>query len=90
MGCNTVNLGNGVTAIVCGKLERRKPVKCKACGVAKAEFECDWILQRRDPKNVTCDMPLCNGCRTSPAPNKDLCPNHAKANEARLAAKLPK
>ena len=37
---------------------------------------CDWKVPL---KRGTCDAAVCVNCSTSPAPNKDLCPTHAKA-----------
>jgi hypothetical protein len=28
-------------------------------------------------RSGTCDAPICSSCATSPAPDKDLCPNYA-------------
>lgn len=61
---------DGTPAIVCG----RAPTKRCACG-NEAGMLCDWKVG----KNRTCDVPLCDGCTTSPAPGKDLCPGHAEA-----------
>jgi hypothetical protein len=73
MGCTVVNV-NGIRAIVCGR-DRRK--RCKACGQMGAEYQCDWKVPHR--RSGTCDAWLCVRCRTQPAPDKDLCPDHATA-----------
>lgn len=72
MTCETVDLGNGQRAIVCGRSRRKR---CK-CG-RPADLLCDW---RGVPAGKrTCDAPICSRCSTSPAPGKDLCPAHAIA-----------
>lgn len=53
---------------------RSKP-KC-ACG-RPADLLCDWKVPSR--KSGTCDKPICSRCTTAPAPEKDLCPEHAEA-----------
>jgi hypothetical protein len=61
-------------AIVC---TGRGGKRCSECR-ARATFECDWKM----PLGGTCDAYLCSAHATSPAPNKHLCPKHAKAWEA--------
>lgn len=78
MTCETVTMPNGGKAIVCGTRGRR-PIKCCACGRA-GNLLCDWKVPSR--KSGTCDAPICIGCATSPAPDKDLCPGHALEFEA--------
>jgi hypothetical protein len=73
MTCEHVRLPDGTGAIICGT--RRRP-KCVQCG-GRADLECDWKVPRR--KSGTCDAPICSRCTTSPAPEKDLCPEHAAA-----------
>ena len=67
----TVTLGDGteIRAIVCTRLPR-----C-GCGNRTTKL-CDWKVPSK--KSGTCDKPLCGRCTTSPAPDKDLCPKHAK------------
>jgi hypothetical protein len=46
---------------------------------------CSAALRLEGPdtrKSGTCDRPICEICTTSPAPEKDLCPEHARAWEA--------
>lgn len=81
MACETVDLGNGQRAIVCGARPKRK--KC-ACG-RPAGLACDWKTAER--KSGTCDVPICGECSFSPAEGKDLCPEHKAAYDAWLAAK---
>ena len=71
MTCETVRLGDGTTAIVCS---RSKRPRCVGCG-NPASLECDWRVKTR--RSGTCDRPLCAACTHSPAPDKDLCPEHA-------------
>lgn len=74
MTCGRVALPSGGTAIICGL---PKPKRCK-CG-RPGTLLCDWKVPSR--KSGTCDEPICHGCATSPARDKDLCPAHAKAFE---------
>lgn len=73
MTCEFVQLPDGTRAIVCGPRQRAK--RC-ACG-RKADLLCVWKVSSR--KSGTCDKPICSLCATSPAPEKDLCPEHAQA-----------
>lgn len=73
MHCSHLTLRAGahsVTAIVCG---RHRIARCCACG-APAPRLCDWKLG----DGRTCDKAICVACSASPAPDKDLCPDHAK------------
>lgn len=73
MTCERVEFVPGQFAIVCGP--GRRP-KCVQCG-KRADLECDWKVPSR--KSGTCDKPICARCTTSPAPEKDLYPEHARA-----------
>jgi hypothetical protein len=70
MACDVMRLPGGATAIICSS--RRHP-RC-ACG-RRAPLLCDWKM----PAGGTCDAPICRPCATAPAPDKDLCPTHARA-----------
>ena len=70
MPCQHVSLPGGGSAIVCGGTKRQR---C-ACG-APATLLCDWKVQGN--RSGTCDRPICGDCSISPAPEKDLCPEHA-------------
>ena len=72
MACHHVDFGNGSGAIVC---DRTKPKQC-ACG-RRATRLCDWKVDTR--RSGTCDKPLCANCAFEPAPEKDLCSDHAVA-----------
>lgn len=72
MACDFVPLPGGGQAIVCSGHKR---ARC-SCG-APATLECDWKVPRR--RSGTCDAPICSICATSPAPDKDLCPDHGRA-----------
>ena len=74
MGCQTVSLPDGVTAIVCDR-SRRKVERC-ACG-SKATLLCDWRVPTK--KSGTCDAPICAACALQPARGKDLCSKHAQS-----------
>lgn len=69
MPCHHITV-DGVSAIVCTS---GRTQKCR-CG-RKATRLCDWKVKGR--KSGTCDKPLCARCSHSPAPEKDLCPQHA-------------
>lgn len=73
MTCEFVTLPSGHRAIVCGPRQRSR--KC-ACG-GRATLLCDWKIG----DGRTCDADICSNCTTKPAPDKDLCPDHAKAFE---------
>lgn len=81
--CDRVSLPGGGVAIACS---RRKRKRC-ACG-KPATLECDWKMPQR--KSGTCDAPICSRCTTSPAPDKDLCREHARAFEEWKAKNRPK
>jgi len=68
MPCTHVRRPDGIGAIVCTPTQR-----C-ACG-ARATKLCDWKVPTK--KSGTCDRPLCARCTHVPAPDKDLCPEHA-------------
>jgi hypothetical protein len=82
MTCERISLPSGGAAIVCGPRQRHR--RCSQCG-RPAPLLCDWKTPAR--RSGTCDAPLCEGCTTSPAPDKDLCPAHAAEWEARKAAR---
>lgn len=75
MTCQHIKMPGGGSAIICGKRGRQKRCACNR----SATLMCDWKAPKR--KSGTCDEPLCDRCTTSPAPDKDLCPEHAKAYE---------
>lgn len=76
MVCRSIPMPGGGFAIVCGPRQRKR--KCRSCG-RPADLLCDWRMPQR--KSGTCDAPICDQCTTSPAPDKDLCPEHARAYE---------
>lgn len=80
MICDRVTLPDGTAAIVCSAGRRKR---C-ACGRV-ATLACDWKVPTR--RSGTCDVPICARCTTSPAPDKDLCPEHAQAFEEWKAAR---
>lgn len=77
MPCQHVRLPDGSAAIVCGPRPRIK--RC-ACG-RPADKLCDWKVKTK--KSGTCDKPICSKCSHVPAPDKDLCPDHAAEWKAR-------
>jgi hypothetical protein len=64
-----------VIGFVCGR--RRAACSVPGC---RREYEvlCDWKLKGAKA-GKTCDAKLCGKCTTKPAPDKDLCPAHARA-----------
>lgn len=55
--------------------------KAKRCSCGRrATLECDWKVPSR--RSGTCDAPICAHCTTSPAPDKDICPEHKPDYEA--------
>jgi len=71
MTCEHVKIPDGGYAIVCGRSQRSQHCKC---GRPSTRM-CDWKVPSR--KSKTCDAPLCDRCTHSPAPDKDLCAEHA-------------
>ena len=75
MHCSHVKVGD-TAAIICGPKRIRSCIVCRA----PATRECDWRLDRvrypRKSGSHTCDAGLCAQHTFSPAPDKDLCPNH--------------
>ncbi len=65
MTCESVPLPGGGRAIVCSKTPR-----CE-CG-RPAPLLCDWKVPSKKSG-------ICKACSTSPAVDKDLCPEHAVA-----------
>lgn len=80
MACERVTLPGGQAAIVCGTRRRQR---C-TCGRPATQL-CDWRVPSK--RSRTCDKPICRTCAVSPAPEKDLCPAHARDFEAWKAAR---
>lgn len=78
--CELAILPDGTGALICGGHSRRR---C-SCGRRETRL-CDWRVPTKT--SGTCDRSLCARCSTSPAPDKDLCPAHAEAYRAWLAAR---
>lgn len=76
MICRRVPLPGGGSAIVCGPREYQKRCECGR----PASLLCDWKVPAK--KSGTCDVPICERCTMTPAPDKDLCPAHATAFKA--------
>lgn len=80
MVCTRVKFDNGVVGIVCGPAPRRR--RCVGCGHLVPDYRlCDARLKSKPGK--TCDAAICARCTHVPAPEKDLCPTHARAWQAR-------
>jgi len=73
MTCEPINLGNGVTGIVCGGRSKRRVI-CHYCRNV-AGFQCDHPVFRENKKG-TCDTWMCQHCRNNIAPELDLCRAH--------------
>jgi hypothetical protein len=82
MICEIVELENGTRAIVC-----HRPRRC-SCG-KPGRYLCDWITKRDEAGKPieTCSKPVCLRCTTIPAPDKDLCKQHAAQWQAMQAKK---
>lgn len=81
-----MRLPGGNVAIL--RMAGRRPPRC-LCGAESTRL-CDWKMAARSlarGKAVTCDVPLCDSCTWSPAPDKDLCPSHAAEWKASNEAK---
>lgn len=74
MPCEHIRLPDGTGAIICSSGRTKR---C-SCG-RRADRLCDWKVPTR--RSGTCDRPVCSSCSVSPAPEKDLCPEHARAFE---------
>jgi hypothetical protein len=78
--CKRIQVGDFV-GIVCTRGPRPR---CTECGRADVSFLCDWKLHGKK-KGKTCSRKLCDACATSPAPEKHLCPAHARLWETHPA-----
>lgn len=61
---------------------KNSPRPCSICFDIGGRL-CDWNL----PSGKDCDRSICEHCSTEPAKDKDLCPEHALAYKAWLAAR---
>jgi hypothetical protein len=68
--CETIDLGQGNFAIICGV---RKPAKCQFCKARPHTRLCDFFLQA---EGKTCDARMCDKCTTRGGQDLDHCPNH--------------
>lgn len=84
MTCTPINLGNGVTAIVCTRGERRH--RCKECG-SNATAQCDYPLRGR-ATGRTCSIYLCARCKVVSG-ELDYCRVHARIAEQGEQLALP-
>lgn len=85
MACQHIVV-DGHHAIICGPRVRAK--RCSSCG-APADRLCDWrVGATRRGKRKDCDNPICSRCSTVPAPDKDLCRDHAVQWGERLSNAL--
>ena len=71
MSCDSIDLGDGNFAIICG----RRHQYC-ACGRV-AKLLCDWKVPGR--KSGTCDQPICATHALQVATDRHLCPAHQRA-----------
>lgn len=82
MPCQPFRTPDGATAIICSGRARQR--RCVGCGKPAGQL-CDWKVPSK--RSGTCDAPICVACSHRPAPEKDLCPDHARQWKARLARK---
>jgi hypothetical protein len=79
MACTVITMGDGTTAIVCGRGRRSRPCSVPGCRNPSARL-CDYPIGPlqfgREPK--TCDAPVCTAHAVKVGPNADHCPPHAK------------
>ena len=85
MTCTRIHMGDGITAIVCTRGQRR--ARCAVCKRAEATKLCDFPLSGRKA-GKTCDRKLCDACAAVqpvavlPTPGStvddtiDYCPAH--------------
>lgn len=76
-----VDLGNGVTALICGGRQKL----CPFCHNQYVTKLCDYPLSPRK----TCDAGMCNRCATSITHEVDYCPNHKNLRPAAQQSVLP-
>lgn len=84
MTCEIVKLGNGMTAIVCGR-GRKRPKPCSCCGEPSTRL-CDFVVvpAHNHVRPQVCDKPLCDACAVRGGKNIDYCPDHPKPAGAQL------
>ena len=76
MTCHHLDLGKGMTAIVCTPRQRRK--RCSSPGCTNwGELLCDFPVVR-EGKEGTCDKAMCRRCAKSVGPDRDFCRPHSK------------
>jgi hypothetical protein len=67
---------NGMSVHV--RMDKRQSEKMRCGNCRRHTLDkrlCDWKM----PGGKDCDRPICEFCTVSPAPDKDLCPEHAAA-----------
>ena len=87
MTCETVDLGNGQLAMVCGGRGRRH--NCEFCS-RYATKQCDFPVLRKG-KMVTCDAWMCDRCAVKQEPlgsDIDFCPPHHRNAKKIMEARL--
>ena len=67
-----------VSGFVCTRWRREPP--CSVCKMPSSIL-CDYELTGTKA-GKTCDRPLCKRCAVHVGPNRDLCPAHARAEQA--------
>lgn len=86
MPCETVDLGGGAIVIACSR-GRKKRAACDVCGRREHVALCDFKLSGAKA-GQTCDRKLCRECAAHVGKNRDLCPPHAKLEQAEKARQL--
>jgi hypothetical protein len=73
MGCTIFDFGDGTTAIICSRGERKRYCSCGRV----ANKLCDFPLHG-SKTGKTCDRPICDRCATSVGEDRDYCPPHSR------------
>lgn len=71
--------GGGVAIM---RVAGQRPRPCVKCGAQSTRL-CDWKTSGGKVRPRRCSAPVCDSCTFSPAPKKDLCPQHAEMWAAR-------
>lgn len=83
MACEPVDIGGGVTAIICGT---KKKDPCHICR-KPATVLCDYPVTTRP--SGTCDQPCCRTHADNVGANKDYCLSHAQFAQKQKEAPVP-
>ena len=73
MPCTPFRMPTGESGFMCTRGGREAPCSVPGCGRPHKRL-CDWEIG----PGATCDARLCDEHATKIAPDRDLCPTHAK------------